>query len=191
LTFLYASDPQTIQQVNKLNNTDTWAPSGSFTASGRSSCSCYNWNPETTIHYYLYFDLTNTFQTRFRDYDTDSIDETTGWANVTGLDGIKNVNPATQIGYNGEYLILQQSDMSLMVYNVTYNEQAGTQLLGSVPFGESILNGSRFWLSDLPTKSGDEQLTVLGQVKGNDVTAVTRDMVTGQVGEQALPVPDT
>jgi len=70
LSLLYASDAQTISQVDWTSNgNDAWNQAPSFTADGNAAVNCLDWHT-TSVHYYSYFDLDNNLKVRWKDLNT-------------------------------------------------------------------------------------------------------------------------
>jgi hypothetical protein len=188
----YASDPQTIQQVSWTRGTDVWIPQGQFTANGHAGVACYTWGPGT-VQYKMFINLDNEVNLMWRDLNTTIAGNATHpintWTNSTV--SIPGVLPTTNMGFN-DYLVVQMPDGSLVGNNITFQAE-NTRLISSDQFqiADEALASTHLWLWDLPTQSGDPQLTVFNQRNGSDITLIMRDMVTGQSLTKALVIPDS
>jgi hypothetical protein len=188
----YASDPQTIQQINWVRGTNEWTTHEQFTANGHAGIACYTWGPGT-VQYKMYVNLKNEVNLMWKDLNTTIAPNAThpinSWTNSTV--SIPGVLPITNLAYN-DYLVMQMQDGSMIGHNITFNAER-TELIASDKFQleNKALDGTHIWLWDLPTESGDKQLTVFNQLNGSDITLTLRDMVTGQSLTQALSIPDS
>jgi hypothetical protein len=188
----YATDPQTIQQINWVRGSNEWTPHEQLTANGHAGMACYTWGPGT-IQYKMFVNLDNEVNLMWKDLNTTIAPNAThpinSWTNSTVA--IPGVLPITNLAYN-DYLVMQMPDGSLVGHNITFNAEH-TQLISSDQFKleDKALEGTHIWLWDLPTESGDKQLTVFNQLNGSDITLTLRDMVTGQSLTQALLIPDS
>jgi hypothetical protein len=187
----YATDAQTIQQINWVRGSNEWTTHEQFTANGHAGMACYTWGPGS-VQYKMFVNLDNEVNLMWRDLNTTIAPNAThpinSWTNTTI--SIPGVLPTTNLAYN-DYLVMQMQDGSLAGYNITFNAE-NTNLVpdGQVQLEGKALDGTHLWLWEIPTQSGDKQLTVFNQQNGSDITLTLRDLVTGQSLSKALPVPD-
>jgi hypothetical protein len=192
MSLYYATDAQTVQGVNWMLGQTEWTPTESFTMNGHAGIGCYTWGL-TTIQYLMYLDLDHNLKMMWKDLNTTKASTDTHpinqWVNTTlSIPGLAPVSP---IGYNNN-LVVQMQNLSIVGFNLTLDsENSDLNPNGQFRLHQTPMNGTHLWLWYLPTNSGDAQLTVFYQINGSDITSTMRDMVTGQISMEQLPIPDT
>jgi hypothetical protein len=188
----YATDPQTVQQIKWIYGSSQWIQRGPFTANGHAGVACYTWGPDSVL-YRLHVNLNNEVNVMWMDRSTTVAANVTHpintWTNTSV--SIPGVLPITNLSFN-TYLVAQMPDGSLIGNNITFD--AENTLLDPnqhVTFVSKALAGTHLWLWDLPTASGDPQLTLFHQLNGSDITLTMRDMLTGQSVTKGLPILDS
>jgi hypothetical protein len=189
IQLFYATDPFTIQEVNWAEDSSTWTIGLPFAANGHGGLGCYTWGPDT-VQYIMYIDLDNNVKMMWKDVDRTAASTpthpTNQWVNST-LE-IPGVYPQSAIGYNNN-IVVQKPDLSLAGYNISFDSENSKLTGQQFTFDQKPIPATHLWLWNLPTNSGDSQLSMFDQKNGTDVTLTVRDQVTGQVLTLAMPIP--
>jgi hypothetical protein len=189
----YATDAHTVEQADWVNGTTEWTIQGRVTVNGNAGLGCYAWNQTSSVMYLMFINLDNDGSIMWKDQNTSmpsTSEYPTGtWKNSSVL--IANILPISNIGFNG-YMVVQLPDLTLLGNNISFDAQ-NTQLMPNEEFhiSQTSIPSTHLWLWELPTDSKDEQLSIVNQINGTDITATTRDMVSGQVSNQPFRIPNT
>ena len=112
------------------------------------------------------------------------------WKNTSVT--IPRVMPNTSLGYTNLFYV-QHDDGYMKGYNVTWdgpNTAIGPRKEDVTLLTERPLAGSHFSVTALPNPSGGDDLVVLNQQTGDDITYNTRDFGAGTWTDTEIPVPD-
>ena len=211
----YASDDTTFQQLGWRDGEGTWQHQGSFSdMNGHAGVGCYSWGPGT-VTYVMFVNSVNTGKVFWRDTNTNLTNSTTHPINewveckpdliqrylykasacansLLASVSIPNVNPSSSLGYTNYFYAQMANSNMLNGYNISWAAENTTIVPDSqfVVDGAPGISGTHFSVTAIPNPGGGNNILVFYQIKGDDVTEYTRDLVAGQWTSTNIEIPN-
>ena len=95
------------------------------------------------------------------------------------------------MGYNEYFYTQLAEDNQIHGYNIAWGAEH-TNIIANSEFlvdGEAGIPGTHLSVSSIHNKGGGDNVIVFYQTEGSDITEYTRDLITGQWSEVAIPIP--
>ncbi|KAF2671173.1 hypothetical protein BT63DRAFT_423401 [Microthyrium microscopicum] len=196
IQLFYASDNYTIQEVDWVASTGNWNKTGSISANGHIGIGSYTWDSTHSLIYLMVGNHNNELNILWKDMNSSVTATPTHpvktWTNSSVV--IPGLYSSSSVAWNN-ILMQQMSNGSVIGSNVTLDAE-NTRLIpgSSFELPTKPLLGSQIWIWEFNAAIKPQELTVIDQINGSDLTATTMIFGSqsgiGNLSGTAIDIPE-